>query len=112
MLIYLSIYHLIWLFVMYLGQHRKKNGVLDNNKRKRNEESTTMQSLKLIVTLFLVSLTLSLFVISVSVIVYALPSNIGGGGGDGSKAGSFGLQNSPSGFERPNNNGAPDNNFV
>lgn len=86
--------------------------VLDNNKRKRNAESSTIKSLKLIVTLFLVSLTLSLFVISVSVIVYALPSNIGGGGGgSGSKAGSFGLQNSPSGFERPNNNGVPDNNF-
>src|SRR4029079_4823519 len=85
--------------------------VLDNNKRKRNAESSTIKSLKLIVTLFLVSLTLSLFVISVSVIVYALPSNIRGGGGGGSKAGSFGLQNSPSGFERPNNNGVPDNNF-
>jgi K319-like protein len=63
--------------------------------------------MKLIVTLFLVSSTLSLFLTS----VYALPSKIGGGG-DGSKAGSFGLQNSPSGFERPdNNNGVPDNNL-
>jgi hypothetical protein len=63
--------------------------------------------MKLSVTLFLVSLTLSLFLTS----VYALPSKIGGGGGS-SKAGSFGFQNSPSGFERPeNNNGVPDNNI-
>jgi len=47
--------------------------------------------MKLIVTLFLVSLTLSLFLTS----VYALPSKI---------AGSFGFQNSPSGSERPDNN--------
>jgi hypothetical protein len=50
--------------------------------------------------LFLVSLTLSLFLTS----VYALPSKIAGGGGGGSKAGSFGLQNSPSGFERSDSN--------
>ena len=66
---------------------------------------------KLVVTLFLISLTLSLFLTS----VYALPSKIGGGGGGGSKAGSFGL-NSPSGLERPdnnnnNNNGVPENNI-
>jgi hypothetical protein len=53
-----------------------------------------MKPIKLVVTLFLVSLTLSLFLTS----VYALPSKIGGGGG------SYGLQNSPSGFERPDSN--------
>jgi hypothetical protein len=97
------------LFVTYLGQQRKKNEC-SRQQEKNDVESSTIKSLKLIVTLFLVSLTLSLFVISVSVIVYALPGNIGGGG-SGSKAGSFGLENSPSGFERPNNNGVPDNNF-
>ena len=68
---------------------------IDNKKTK---------PVKLVVTLFLVSLTLSLFLTS----VYALPSKIGGG----SKAGGLGLQNSPSGFERPdNNNGIPENNI-
>ena len=66
-----------------------------------------MKPVKLIVTLFLVSLTLSLFLTSVSdnSIVYALWGKIGGGGG--SKAGSFGLQNPPSGVQHPNNNGVP-----
>ena len=59
-----------------------------------------MKPVKLVVTLFLVSLTLSLFLTS----VYALPSRLGGGGGGGSKAGSFGLQNSPSGPEGPDTN--------
>ena len=63
-------------------------------------DNKKMKPVKLVVTLFLVSLTLSLFLTS----VYALPSRIGGGGGGGSKAGSFGLQNSPSGLERPDTN--------
>lgn len=60
-----------------------------------------MNGVRLIVSLFLVPLTLSLFL----TFVYALPSKIGGGGGfSGSNAGSFGLQNSPSGPERPDTN--------
>jgi len=57
-------------------------------------DNKKMKPVKVVVTLFLVSLTLSLFLTS----VYALPSKIGGGGG------SFGPQNLPSGFERPDNN--------
>jgi K319-like protein len=64
---------------------------IDNKKTK---------AVKLIVTLFLVSLTLALFLTS----VYALPSKIGEGGIGGGKAGSFGLQNSPSGLEGPDSN--------
>ena len=64
-------------------------------------DNKKMKPVKLVVTLFLVSLTLSLFLTS----VYALPGRIGGSGGGGSKAG-------PSGFERPdNNNGGPENNL-
>jgi hypothetical protein len=71
-------------------------------------ENKKTKLLKLVVILFLVSLTLSLFLTS----VYALPSKIGGGGVDGGKVGSFGLQNSPSGFERrDNNNGIQENNI-
>lgn len=64
-------------------------------------DNKKMKPFKLVVTLFLVSLTLSLFLTS----VYALPGRIGASGGGGSKAG-------PSGFERPdNNNGVHENNL-
>jgi K319L-like, PKD domain len=63
-------------------------------------DNKKIKPVKMTTTLFLVSLTLSFFL----TFVYALPGKIGGGGDGGSKAGSFGLQNSPSGFERPDNN--------
>jgi hypothetical protein len=89
----------IYLFLRYPRLLKKKIDRADN-KASNTENITSKNGLfKLVVTAFLVCLTLSLFLTSIS---YALPGRAGVGGG-------FPTQSPPLGLQRPNNAGSGNN---